>query len=192
MDVCVFCGSKSGNEAAYRSAAEALGFLLANRGDRLVFGGGSVGLMGIIADSVLERGGEVIGVLPKMLATKELRHTGVTAMHLTENMHDRKAMMAELADAFIALPGGFGTFEELFEIITWAQLGIHRKVIGVLNINDYYQPLLQMIEHAIAAGFIKASHRELIIADTDPAALLEQMARHELPQVKQWLSEEET
>ena len=192
MDICVFCGSKSGTNSNYRTAAEQLGTLMAEQGHRLIYGGGSVGLMGAIADQVLKQGGEVIGVLPKMLATKELKHTGVTQMHLTENMHDRKALMAEQADAFIAMPGGYGTFEELFEILTWAQLGIHRKSIGVLDTNGYYQPLLQMIEHAISAGFIKPEHRQLLVAAADPATLLEQLSEHEMPQVKQWLSEEET
>lgn len=192
MDICVFCGSKTGTNTVYRTAAEQLGALMVEQGHRLVYGGGSVGLMGAIADRVLKQGGEVIGVLPKMLATKELKHTGVTQMHLTANMHDRKAMMSDQADAFIAMPGGYGTFEELFEIITWAQLGIHRKSIGLLDTNGYYQPLLQMMEHAIAEGFIRPSHRQLLVAAAEPATLLQKLAEHQMPQVKQWLSEEET
>ena len=152
--VCVFCGSKVGHNSLYRDTAQTLGKLLVKGGLGLVYGGGSVGLMGVIADTVLAAGGEVIGVIPEMLATTELLHTGVQQMHRMHSMHARKAKMAELSDAFIALPGGYGTFEELLEMITWAQLGIHRKPVGLLNVAGYYDPLVQFVDHAIAEGFI--------------------------------------
>ena len=190
--VCVFCGSKVGHNSLYREAAEMLGKLLVERGLGLVYGGGSVGLMGVIADAVLAAGGEVIGVIPEMLATKELLHTGVSNMHRMHSMHARKAKMAELADAFVALPGGFGTFEELLEIITWAQLGIHHKPVGLLNVAGYYDPLVQFVEHAISEGFIKAKHRELIVVASDPATLLEAMLKHRPPAEPKFMSIKQT
>ena len=185
--VCVFCGSKVGVDAGYREQAAMLGRLLAEHGIRLVFGGGSVGLMGVVADAVLESGGHVTGVIPSMLATKELLHPDVSNMHQVDDMHARKALMAELSDAFIALPGGYGTFEELFEIITWAQLGIHEKNIGLLNVAGYYDPLVRMIDHAIQEGFIKLKHRDLIIVEEHLDALLERLVEHQMPKVKNWL-----
>jgi uncharacterized protein (TIGR00730 family) len=190
--VCVFCGSKAGLDDRYRQAARQLGAQLARDGVGLVFGGGSVGLMGVLADAVLEAAGEIIGVLPKMLATKELLHSGVADMRLTADMHERKALMAELADAFVALPGGYGTFEELFEVITWAQLGIHRKTIGLLNTAGYFDPLVRMIDHAIQEGFVKESHRGLIVVEERPDALLATLRTHEMPAVKRWLGPEAT
>lgn len=190
--ICVFCGSKSGVDGRYREAASELGRLLASRSTALVFGGGSVGLMGVIADAVLEAGGEAIGVIPRMLATKELLHPDVPDVRMVDDMHARKALMAELADAFIALPGGFGTFEELFEIVTWAQLGIHRKTTGLLNVAGYFDPLVRLIDHAVQEGFIKAKHRELIVVEERPAALLERLATHRLPPVRKWLGPEAT
>jgi uncharacterized protein (TIGR00730 family) len=185
--VCVFCGSKVGVDDGYREQAALLGRLLAEQGIRLVFGGGSVGLMGVTADAVLESGGQVTGVIPSMLATKELLHTEVTEMHQVDDMHARKALMAELSDAFVALPGGYGTFEELFEIITWAQLGMHEKNIGLLNVADFFDPLVRMIDHAIQEGFIKPKHRDLIIVEERPDALLKRLVEHQMPQVKKWL-----
>src|SRR5262245_57910496 len=167
--VCVFCGSKTGRDQVYREAAEQLGSILVARGLELVYGGGSVGLMGVLADSVLARGGQVTGVIPRMLATKELLHAGVPSMHVTDSMHSRKARMEELSDAFVALPGGFGTLEEVLEIITWAQLGIHKKPVGILNVNGYFDPLLQLIDQAIGSGFIKSKHRQLIVCSAEPA-----------------------
>ena len=158
------------------------------RGWGLVYGGGRVGLMGVLADAVLAAGGEVIGVIPEMLATKELQHEGATQMHVVPSMHARKALMAESADAFVALPGGYGTFEELLEVITWAQLGIHRKPIGLLDTLGFFDPLVQMIEHAIAAGFIKREQRDLILVDRDPATLLDRLPKHELPTVRKWIT----
>ena len=190
--VCVFCGSKVGHNGLYRSTAESLGRLLVERGLGLVYGGGSVGLMGVIADTVLAAGGEVIGVIPEMLATKELLHTGVEDMHRMHSMHARKAKMAELADAFIALPGGYGTFEELLEMITWAQLGIHRKPVGLLNVAGYYDPLVQLVDHAISEGFIKSKHRQLIVVAREPAQLLDQLTGHRVPTEPKWMTPDES
>jgi len=176
---------------AFREAAAALGAELVGRGLGLVFGGGSVGLMGVLADAVLDGGGEVIGVIPEALATKELLHVRVFDMRRVRDMHERKALMAELADAFIALPGGLGTFEELFEVVTWAQLGFHRKNIGLLNVEGYFDPLVNLVDHAIQSGFIKATHRELIVMEREPAALLDRLATHQLPHVRRWLGPEE-
>ena len=189
--VCVFCGSNAGIEPAYRHAADEMGREIVRRGWGLVYGGGSVGIMGAIADSVLAAGGEVTGVIPEMLATRELLHPQVTKMHIAPTMHARKAMMEDLSDAFIALPGGYGTFEELLEIITWAQLGIHAKPIGLLNIRGFYDRLIGFIDHAIAEGFIKDRHRHLIVSAASAAELLDQLIRHEMPQVKKWIKPEE-
>lgn len=189
--ICVFCGSKTGVNEEYRHAASQLGRLLAENGQVLVFGGGSVGLMGVIADACLEAGGDVIGVIPAPLATKELLHTGVSDMRQVPDMHARKALMTELADGFVALPGGYGTLEELFEVITWAQLGFHRKKIGLLNVAGYYDPLVRLIDHAADEGFIKPKHRQLIVADPQPGRLLKRMADHEMPPVRRWLGPDE-
>lgn len=186
-NICVFCGSKSGNNPAFRDTAEELGRRFVEAGIGLVFGGGSVGLMGVIANAVLDAGGNVIGVIPEMLATKEVQHPRVADMRLVPDMHARKALMSELSDAFIALPGGFGTFEELFEVITWAQLGIHRKNIGLLNVAGFFDPLIRMIDHAIQEGFIQPGLRELFVVEERPDALITTLASHEMPQVKRWM-----
>jgi hypothetical protein len=190
--VCVFCGSKAGANAAFREQARELGRCLAESGHELVFGGGSVGLMGALADAVLDAGGRVIGVIPDVLATVELLHLRVSDMRRVDSMHARKATMAELSDAFIALPGGFGTLEELFEIITWAQLGIHQKPIGLLNTLGFYDPLIEMVDHMIASGFIKPPHRGLFIVETEPAKLLDLLAKHVMPKFPRKLTAEET
>jgi hypothetical protein len=189
--VCVFCGSNAGIDAAYRTAADELGREIARREWGLVYGGGSVGLMGVLADAVLAAGGRVIGVIPKMLATKELLHPNATEMHVAPSMHARKALMEKLADAFVALPGGYGTFVELLEIITWAQLGLHAKPIGLLNIRGYFDRLTGFFDHAISEGFIKARQRHLVVAAATPAELLDRLVRHEMPQVKKWITSEE-
>jgi len=189
--VCVFCGSNVGSDPAYRQAADQIGREIARRGWELVYGGGSVGLMGAVADAVLAAGGIVTGVIPQMLATKELLHTGATKMHIAPTMHARKAQMEELADAFIALPGGFGTFEELLEIITWAQLGIHAKPIGLVNTRGFYDGLTCFFDQAIAEGFIKHKHRELIVAAESPSELCNLLERHEMPRVKKWINRDE-
>ncbi len=188
--VCVFCGANTGIDPAHREAAIALGRRLAARGQELVYGGGQVGLMGVLADAVLGAGGRAIGVLPEILATKELAHPGLTEMRIVPGMHARKALMMELTDAFVALPGGFGTFDELFEAITWAQLGIHAKPIGVLDVAGYFDPFVRLVDGGIAAGFIRPEHRGLLVVGRDPEALLEELARHELPAVRKWADPE--
>lgn len=191
--VCVFCGSSAGSDLVHRRSAETFGALLARERIELVYGGGSVGLMGTIADAVLAASGHVIGVIPEFLATRELLHTGVTDLRVTRDMHERKALMASLADGFVAMPGGLGTFEELFEVLTWSQLGLHRKPIGLLNVAGYFDPLVAMIDRAIHDGFCKEQHRQLFVVDSEPTRLLEAMRQHEPPSLPKWIrSEEET
>lgn len=185
--VCVFCGSSAGFDPIHRQTASHFGAVLAREGIELVYGGGSVGLMGAVADAVLLSSGHVIGVIPKFLATKELLHERVSEMRLTENMHERKAMMSDLSDAFVALPGGLGTFEELFEVLTWAQLGLHRKPIGLLNVAGYFDPLVAMIERSITDGFCRDEHRQLFVVDNQPEGLLEKMRQQTLPTVTKWI-----
>jgi uncharacterized protein (TIGR00730 family) len=190
--VCVFCGSNIGTQPAYRESAEALGAVLAKRGIGLVYGGGNVGLMGVIADTVMARGGHVIGVIPQSLADREVAHTGITDLRVVDSMHTRKAMMAELADAFIAMPGGVGTFEEFFEVVTWAQLGLHRKPCGLLNVSGFYAPLAAFIDQAVTEGFINPVHRAAIVVDSDPVRLLDTLATIKLPDVPKWIRKDET
>jgi uncharacterized protein (TIGR00730 family) len=175
--ICVFAGSSPGRREEYAQAARALGQELAARQLGLVYGGASVGLMSVTADAALEAGGEVIGVLPRGLFKREVAHTGLTALHKVGGMHKRKALMADLSDGFIALPGGYGTFDELFEIITWAQIGLHTKPVGLLDVAGYFQPLLDLVAHAAAEGFIPAAHAQLLHAD-DSAALLDAFATY--------------
>ena len=174
--VCVFCGSSAGIRGDYSVAAQKLAAAMARRGLGLVHGGGIVGLMGMIADSMLQAGGEVIGVIPQHLVAKEVAHRGLTELRVVDTMHQRKALMNELSDAFIALPGGYGTLEEFFEILTWSQLGIHGKPSGLLNVSGYYDSLLAMLDHAVAEGFLRAPFRELVMADTDADSLLQRLA----------------
>lgn len=190
--LCVFCGSSVGNNAAYADAAEAMGTLLAKRGIGLVYGGGHVGLMGVIAEAALAAGGEVIGVIPRALFDREIGHSGVTDLRIVDSMHTRKAMMADLADAFVAMPGGVGTFEELFEAITWTQLGLHRKACGLLNVAGFYSPLAAFIDQAVSEGFIKPIHRVAIIVDDDPARLLDTLSTVQVPDVPKWIKRDET
>ena len=190
--VCVFCGSSVGVKSVYAEAAREMGRLIASKGIGLVYGGGNIGLMGVIADAVVEAGGEVIGVIPRALADREIAHTGLTKLHIVDSMHTRKAMMAELADAFIAMPGGVGTFEEFFEAVTWTQLGLHRKPCGLLNVDGFYTPLVQFINQAVAEGFIRAVHRKVIVEDDDPARLLEALTTIDLPDVPKWIRPDET
>ncbi len=192
LSLCVFCGSSSGTAAVHRESAVDLGRRLAAQNCRLVYGGGSVGLMGAIADAVLAEGGKVTGVIPQFLATAELLHPGVKDMRRVPNMHARKAMMSEEADAFIALPGGLGTFEELFEVITWAQLGVHDKPIGLLNSAGYFDPLVHLISHAVDSGFVRSEHRNLIVVRDDSADLLDALATHPMPSVRKWLDHDDT
>jgi hypothetical protein len=189
--VCVYCGSSIGNQSIYREMAEAMGALLARRGIGLVYGGGNVGLMGVVADATLAGGGEVIGVIPRSLANREIAHTGVTDLRVVDSMHTRKAMMADLSDAFIAMPGGVGTFEEFFEAVTWTQLGVHRKPCGLLNVGAFYSPLAAFIDQAVTEGFIKPVHRAMIVVDDDPERLLNSLATIELPNVPKWVEKDE-
>ncbi|HLQ47176.1 MAG TPA: TIGR00730 family Rossman fold protein [Planctomycetaceae bacterium] len=184
--VCVFCGSKVGADERYRAAAVELGQLLVQSGIGLVYGGGSVGLMGVIADAVLDAGGEVIGVIPEALATEELLHPRVPDMRVVTTMHARKALMAELSDAFVALPGGFGTFEELFEVVTWSQLRLHRKLTGLLNVGGYYDPLVRLVDHAVQEGFIKVKHRGLLVIEERPDVLLRRLSEETVVDEPKW------
>jgi uncharacterized protein (TIGR00730 family) len=190
--ICIYCGSSTGNQPLYREMAEAMGALLARRGIGLVYGGGNVGLMGIVADAALAGGGEVIGVIPRSLADREIAHGGVTDLRVVDSMHTRKALMAELSDAFIAMPGGVGTFEEFFEAVTWTQLGVHRKPCGLLNVGGFYTPLAAFIDQAVTEGFIKPIHRAVIVVDDDPERLLNSLATITLPDVPKWIRREET
>lgn len=169
-----------------------MGALLARRGIGLVYGGGNVGLMGVLADAVLDHGGEVIGVIPQALADREIAHPRLTELHVVDSMHTRKAMMADRSDAFVAMPGGVGTFEEFFEAVTWTQLGLHRKPCGLLNVNAFYSPLAAFIDLAVTEGFIKPIHRAAIVVDDDPARLLDTLATIKLPDVPKWIRRDET
>jgi uncharacterized protein (TIGR00730 family) len=173
--VCVFCGSNAGVRAEYGIAAQELATVLARRGLGLVYGGGNVGLMGMLADSMLEAGGEVIGVIPQSLVAKEVAHRGVSELRVVDTMHQRKALMNELSDAFIALPGGFGTLDEFFEILTWSQLGIHDKPSGLLNVSGYFDRLLAMLDHAVAERFLRPAHRQFVIADINADSLVQRL-----------------
>jgi len=175
--ICVFCGSSSGVNALYTEAAQAVGRLLCRRGVELVYGGGNVGLMGVLADACLAEGGRVIGVIPQALVDKEVAHQGLTKLRVVSSMHERKAVMAELSDAFAALPGGYGTWEELFEMLTWTQLGIQRKPCGLLNVNGYYDPLLELADQAVSEGFLREVNRELLLSDDEPVRLLDRLSR---------------
>jgi len=190
--ICVYCGSSIGNQPIHREAALAMGAVLASRRIGLVYGGGNVGLMGVIADAVLAGGGEVIGVIPQSLADREIAHSGVTDLRVVDSMHTRKALMADLSDAFIAMPGGVGTFEEFFEAVTWTQLGVHRKPCGLLNAGGFYTPLALFIDQAVTDGFIKPAHRAAIVVDDDPERLVNALAAVKLPDVAKWIRPEET
>jgi uncharacterized protein (TIGR00730 family) len=190
--VCVFCGSSDAVAPAYLAAAREMGHVLAARGLTLVFGGGRTGLMGAVADGTLEAGGEAIGVIIPSMHNDVLAHSGLTRMDEVPEMHARKARMHELSDAYVALPGGFGTFDELFEAITWAQIGAHEKPVGLLNVNGYYAPLLAAIDHAVNEGFVLQEHRDALHSDADPARLLDLLANHHHPReaVRRWLRQD--
>lgn len=188
--ICVFCGSSCGSNPAYRRAAESLGQLLAERNIGLVYGGGCIGLMGALADSALAAGGEVIGVIPDSLLRREVGHRGVTKLHVVETMHQRKALMADLADAFIALPGGYGTLEEFSEIVTWSQLGIQQKPCGLLNVERYWDGLLAMLDHAVNEGFLRQENRELVLVASTPEEMLARLQEWEpAAYIEKWLDE---
>lgn len=190
--VCVFLGSNLGARPTYREAATGLGRLFADRKIGLVYGGASVGLMGAVADGCLARGGEVIGVIPAALRDRELAHQGLTQLHVVKSMHERKAKMAELADAFIAMPGAAGTMEELFEVWTWAQLGLHTKPCALLNVGNYYDPLIEMVDRMASEGFARTEHRDMLLVDDDPAALLDKIESYRPPSVTKWIAPTET
>jgi len=173
--LCVFCGSNKGARLEYERAAVTLGRLLAKSGIALVYGGGRVGLMGVLADSVLTAKGQAIGVMPRALVEKEIAHSGLTKLHVVESMHERKALMADLTDGFVLLPGGFGSWEEFCEVVTWAQLGIHQKPCGVLNVAGYYDALLALSSHAVTEGFVRGAHREMVIVEEDAETLLSRL-----------------
>ncbi len=194
--ICVFCGSNAGHNPLYREQAESLGQLLAARGITLIYGAGNIGLMGAVADACLAAGGEVIGVIPQALMGREVagrpvEHRTLTRLEVVDSMHTRKARMAELAEGFIALPGGFGTFEEFCEILTWGQLGFHSKPMGLLNVNGFYDPLLAMFDRAVSDGFLRPQNRAMALADTDISGLLTQMAAYQPEPVSKWLKERE-
>jgi uncharacterized protein (TIGR00730 family) len=190
--ICVFAGSSMGSDPAFASAARALGAELVSRGYGLVYGGAKVGLMGIVADTVLAAGGHVFGVMPDFLGTKEIVHTGLPELKITTSMHERKNAMAERAHGFVALPGGFGTIEEFFEAITWAQLGLHAKPCGLLNVNGYYDSLLAFLDHATAQRLLHEENRAMVITASDPRDLLDRMQAYTAPQRAKWMSTERT
>ncbi|HYH79250.1 MAG TPA: TIGR00730 family Rossman fold protein [Longimicrobium sp.] len=189
--VCVFCGSNAGRRPEYAEAAREMGRVLAERGLGLVYGGGNVGLMGEVADTVLAAGGEVVGVIPEALMAREVGHAGLTQLHVVKTMHERKAMMADLCDGFVALPGGFGTFEEFCEVLTWSQLGFHPKPCGLLNVAGYYDTLLALFDHATAEGFVPEKHRALVIEEADPRRLLDRFAAFTPPTTTKWIRPDE-
>ena len=180
-NICIYCGSSPGNHPEYTRAAESLGLVLAQRGIGLVYGGASIGLMGTVADTVLNAGSDVYGVMPESLAAKEIAHPGLTRLYVTASMHERKTRMADLADGFIALPGGLGTFEELFEIWTWAQLGFHHKPIGLLNTTGYFDSLLTFLDEATTAGFVKPAHRDMLLVSSDADELMDAFQDYQAP-----------
>ncbi|GFE61825.1 TIGR00730 family Rossman fold protein [Geobacter sp. AOG2] len=190
--ICVYCGSSPGRQEAYTDAARDLAKVLVDRNLRLVYGGASVGIMGQVADTVLHLGGEAVGVIPDALMRKEIAHPNLTELHVTRSMHERKTLMAELSDGFIALPGGIGTLEEIFEIWTWAQLGFHGKPCGLLNIAGYYDALITFLDHTVAEQFVREPHRSMLLVERSPGALLDRFADYEPPTVQKWVGKTET
>jgi len=192
QNICIFCGSSDQMNTEYLQAAGDMGAALVERGLRLIYGGGGTGMMGALADAVLANGGEVTGIIPTMFETPELLHTGLTELIVVGDINTRKARMAEMSDAFVALPGGFGTFDVLFEILTWSQIGLHRNPIGVLNTLEYFTPLLALVEHARQEGFIYNEHTDLLIDEADPHALLTRMEAFEsTPNLERWVERKE-
>ena len=189
--VCVFSGSSPGADVAYRAAAVDLGHRLAERGIDVVYGGASVGLMGAVADAAIGGGGHVIGVIPQSLVDREVAHAALGDLRVVASMHERKALMADLADAFVAAPGGVGTLEELVEVYTWSQLGLHAKPVGLLDTAGYWTPFAAWLDHAVAQGFLRTEHRAMLLSDPDPAALLDRLAAWQPPTVTKWISRDE-
>jgi uncharacterized protein (TIGR00730 family) len=190
--LCVFCGSSRGINPAFARGATTLATELARRGIDIVYGGGNVGLMGVVADAALAAGGRVIGVIPAALVSRELAHQGLTHLHVVESMHERKALMADLSDGFIALPGGFGTLEEFCEAVTWTQLGVHAKPCGLLNVAGFYDGLLAFLAHALSEEFLRPTHFEIVVATDDPAALVDRLLDWQPPAVGKWIEKSET
>ena len=191
--LCVFCGSSIGSKPVYADATRAIAGELVRRGIGLVYGGGGIGLMGLLADAVLAAGGEVIGVIPRPLATREIAHAGCTELRVVESMHERKATMAELADGFLALPGGLGTFEELLEMLTWTQLGVHAKPVGALDVGGYWTGLRRLLTDGVEAGFVRPQNADTLLVDDDPARLLDRLAAWQAPALPRlWLRPDET
>ena len=190
--ICVFCGSNAGRSEVYADAARALAGAIAGRGLKLVYGGGNIGLMGVLADAALAAGGQVIGVAPRRLLEKEVVHQELSELRIVDSMHERKALMAELSDAFIALPGGLGTFEETFEVLTWTQLGFHRKPCGLLNVAGFYDGLTAFLDHAVAERFLKAEHRAMILVEREPGTLIDHLTSCRLPEVGKWIDRGQT
>jgi uncharacterized protein (TIGR00730 family) len=191
MRICVFLGSSFGHRPVYREAAERLGTLIAARGMGLVYGGGAVGLMGVLANAALAAGGEVIGIIPEALRAREHDQTGLTELHVVRTMHERKAMMADLADGFVALPGGIGTFEELFEVWTWSQLGYHAKPCGLLDVAGFYDGLTGFIDHVVAEGFLKPEHRRMLIVEREAETMLDRLATYLAPPAEKWIGQDD-
>lgn len=185
--VCVFCAANPGNDAVYRADALAFGDHLARSGRRIVYGGGRTGLMGALAEGALAAGGEIIGVMPRHLVEREVAHLGLTELRVVDSMHERKTMLAGLADGFVAMPGGLGTLEELFEIWTWGQLGLHRKPYGLLDVNGFFGPLLAFLDHAVDEGFIGTDNRRMLAVDAGPEALIARMEAMEPPRMRTWI-----
>lgn len=189
--ICVFTGSSMGAHPSYAEAAEALGKVFVREKIELIYGGASVGLMGVMANTILAHGGQAHGIIPHGLASKEVMHTSLTKLTVCDTMHERKQAMSDLADAFIAMPGGFGTFNELFEMLTWAQLGIHTKPVGILNVAGYFDALLSMVEVAVTQGFVSEAHRQLFLVEADPKALIEALRAHQMPPGRRWVTRAE-
>ena len=185
--VCVFCGSSPGANDAYRALARDFGATIAARGLRLVYGGGNVGLMGAVADAALAGGGEVVGVIPQHLVDREVAHTGLSELRVVQSMHERKALMSDLASGFVALPGGVGTLEEFFEVWTWGQLGLHRKPYALLNTVGFFDPLITFLDRLVAERFLKSEYRSMLLVDTEPTRLLDRLTHHEVPTVTKWI-----
>ena len=190
-NICVFCGSNAGIDGVYAEAARDLARAIAGRGMRIVYGGGNIGLMGVLAEASLAAGVRVTGVIPHALLEREVGHRGLVDLRVVNSMHERKALMAELADAFIALPGGLGTFEEMFEMLTWVQLGIHRKPCGILNVEGFYDSLITFLDHAVITGFLKPEHRGILAVERESRALLDRLAAQRLPEVRRWIERDQ-
>lgn len=186
--ICVFCGSHVGHDAAFATAAREMGGLIASRGGTLVYGGGSIGLMGTLADEAMARGARVIGVIPRTLWEREVGHRGITENRVVETMHERKALMYDLADGFIAMPGAVGTLDEFFETWTWAQLGVHAKPFGILNVNGYFNALLEFLNHIVKSGFMRSDYLDMVHVDVDAARLLDRMDNYTAPQIPKWVT----